>query len=203
MSPWSEIERGAHSVVLEHVHRGGAGWPWPYRATQRIAIDEGGVDFTLDVESRADVATPIGLGFHPAFPVAADTVLQTEVDGVWLADASCLPTARAPADHFADWRAGARVRRADLVDHCYEGWSGRAALTTQARTTVVRASPGLRWLHVYIPPNRDFCCLEPVSHMPDAVNRASADATTGFALLEPGAVRSVTMRIEVVDTTRG
>ena len=197
LSAWRVLERDAAAIVLEHRHDGGPAWPWGYRATQRIAIDDGGVDLSLEVESRAGEAMPIGLGFHPAFPVAANTILQADVGRVWLADADCLPTRRARAEHFADWRSGARVRRADLVDNCYERWGRRAALTTAARTTVLRAASGLDWLHIYIPPGRDYCCLEPVSHMPDAVNRPSAGAPTGLDELAPGDTRAVAIRIEV------
>jgi len=195
-SPWRVRGRDSAAVVLEHRHAGGPAWPWPYLATQRIAIDDAGVDLALEVESRADETMPIGLGFHPAFPITADTMLRADVSRVWLADADCLPTVRAPADHFADWRLGARVRRTDLVDNCYEDFRGHAALTTQGRTTILRAGPGLEWLHIYIPPGRDYCCIEPVSHMPDAVNRP--DEPTGLTELEPGERRTVAIRMEIV-----
>jgi aldose 1-epimerase len=198
-SPWHVLERDSAAIVLEHRHDGGPAWPWAYLATQRIAIDDGGVGLSLEVESRADAPMPIGLGFHPAFPVAVDTILRADVGAVWLADADCLPTARARADHFADWRLGARIRRADLVDNCYESFRGLATLTARGRATTLRAGPGLDWLHIYIPPGRDYCCVEPVSHMPDAVNRPRGNAPTGLDELAPGETRAVAIRIEVVD----
>ncbi|WP_255245609.1 hypothetical protein [Sphingobium sp. D43FB] len=51
---------------------------------------------------------------------------------------------------------------------------------------------GADWLHVYRPPGSDAFCLEPVSHMPDALNRAD-----GMAIVVPGATHSLSMRIEI------
>jgi aldose 1-epimerase len=34
----------------------------------------------------------------------------------------------------------------------------------------LEAGPALRHLQVYTPPGQDFFCVEPVSHMPDAIN---------------------------------
>jgi aldose 1-epimerase len=200
--PWRIVERECAAIELEQRHHGGASWPWPYVARQRIAIAPDGVVFTLGVESLAEEATPIGLGFHPAFPVTAGTVLQAGVGDVWLADAECLPTVRAPAGRFGDFRAGAPVQRADLLDNCYEHWNGAAVLTTGDRATLVRASAALRWLHIYIPPGRGYCCVEPVSHMPDAVNRSS-EPIAGRALLEPGQSIVVWMRIDVAPSAMG
>ena len=48
------------------------------------------------------------------------------------------------------------------------------------------------WLHVFRPPAGDFFCLEPVSHMPDAINRPE-----GMAMLAPGATQTLSMMVAV------
>ena len=80
------------------------------------------------------------------------------------------------------------MSRADLVDHCYTGWGGRAVIARHDGDVVLTAD-GAPALHVYVPPGEDFFCAEPVTAMPDAVNRGEA------AVLAPGARMAIGMRI--------
>ncbi len=42
----------------------------------------------------------------------------------------------------------------------------------------------LRFLVIYNPPSEDYVCVEPTTHMPDAINRAAlGQSVTGFAVL--------------------
>lgn len=194
---WDVAERRPDLIVLHHAHGGGRGWPWPYLAEQRIELDGDGVAFALQIENCAGEPMPCGLGFHPAFPLGDDSLLRATLGAVWLTDAECLPTARAAADHFVDWQPGARVRDDRLVDNCHEGWSRRLSVTTGRMRVNLNASPGLDWLHIYIPPGRGYFCAEPVSHMPDAINRAHSEPACGLRSLQPGECFGVAMRIEV------
>lgn len=194
---WQIKECATDRLAVEHVHDGGPAWPWPYVARQHVVIDADGVSFTLGIVNRADVTVPVGLGFHPAFPVAADTCLQADVGKVWLVDDRLVPTVRVAADHFADWQSGAPVRRDSLVDNCHEDWQHQLTVATASRTTRVCASPGLDWLHVFVPPASDTFCAEPVSHMPDGFNRNDIESRTGTRLLGPGQQFEVWMRIQV------
>ena len=194
---WNVTSHCPDAIVLCHEHDGGPGWPWPYVAEQRIDLVTDVVTFELTVVSRAEMPMPVGLGFHPAFPVSSGTVLRTNVGAVWLTDADQLPTGRAAENHFADWRAGAPVQRNSLIDHCHDDWERRLTITTSGMTTLLRASPDLDRLHIYVPPDADFFCAEPVSHVPDAINRATAADTRGLRLLPPGGRFGVSMQIAV------
>ena len=52
-------------------------------------------------------------------------------------------------------------------------------------------------LQVYTPAGRDFLGLEPVSNMPDAVNRMDIEADQGLVVLAPGEVLHATVVIAV------
>ena len=97
---WNVTSHCPDAVVLCHEHDGGPGWPWPYVAEQRIDLVTDVVTFELTVVSRAETPMPVGLGFHPAFPVSSGTVLRTNVGAVWLTDADQLPTGRAAHESF-------------------------------------------------------------------------------------------------------
>ncbi|WP_182911991.1 aldose 1-epimerase [Sphingomonas cavernae] len=190
---WDVVDQDPVSVLMRHEHDGGPAWPWRYRAEQRITLGDDGVDFTLSLENLDDTAMPAGLGFHPAFPLSDHTRLRAALGAVWLADDDCLPTHRAAPDHFADWRSRPRVRRETLVDHCHEAWERSLDITDAGMTIRMTASAGLDWLHVFIPPNCDYFCVEPVNHMPDALNRPEEE----MPMLRPGECGTVSMRIAV------
>jgi aldose 1-epimerase len=194
---WEVAERSIDCIALRHAHRGGCGWPWPYLAGQRIKLAHDAVELELEIGNRADEPMPVGLGFHPAFPLRADTVMQAGVGAVWLTDRYRLPTVRAAADHFSDWTSGAAVQRAAPVDNCHEAWNRRLRVMSDGLTTLLTASDGLDWLHIYIPRGRGYFCAEPVSHMPDALNRVTSELRCGARVLQPGAHFRVAMRITV------
>jgi aldose 1-epimerase len=62
------------------------------------------------------------------------------------------------------------------------------------------ASRSLRWLHIYSPPGLDFFCIEPVSHMPNAINRSAPPAITGHKLLAPGERFDARVTLSVVNS---
>jgi aldose 1-epimerase len=81
------------------------------------------------------------------------------------------------------------------------GWSRRALVEWPERGArlIMRAQAPLDFLVIYTPPGRDFFCVEPVSHVTDAVNLAAAGrADTGLLTLGPGeSVRTaVTVTLE-------
>jgi aldose 1-epimerase len=61
---------------------------------------------------------------------------------------------------------------------------------------VMQASAGLGRLVVYVPPGQDFFCVEPLSHVPDALNRP-AGMETGLQVLGPGETWTETVRLIV------
>ena len=196
---WEVAEHGDASIVLRHSHDGGPGWPWAYEAEQRVELGDDGLRATLSVTNRAADAGPFGLGFHPYFEAPPGTELKARLAKVWLADETCLPDRRAGGDWFGDWAEGASVHRDALIDHCFTGWDGTAEVIRPDLAAPVRltASPELSNLHLYMPPGVRFFCAEPVSHMPDAINRTDTEPGERMQVLQPGETLSVWMRIEL------
>jgi aldose 1-epimerase len=142
---------------------------------------------------------PAGLGWHPYFPRRPGARLRACVRGAWLVDEAGIPTSHVADARFGDWSRGEAVERHCAIDHCLTGWSGLAeiAMPSERLAVTIAASDAMRWLHVYIPSGSDFFCVEPVSHMPNAVNRAEPHATTGLTVLEPGASLGVWIEVGV------
>jgi aldose 1-epimerase len=110
---------------------------------------------------------------------------------MWLATPDMLPDREAPADALGDWAAGARVSADVLIDNVYGGWDGPAVVTRGDGLRLTIRATGAPFLHVYRPPGEPFFCLEPVSHLPDAINRG------GMPIIAPGACACLSMTIEI------
>jgi aldose 1-epimerase len=196
---WTVAARDAGSATLVHRHPGGAAWPWRYQATQHVALDPRGLTATLTLRNEDEETMPASLGFHPYFPADAAARLRFDAAETWTSDATQLPTHAAPGGLLDAWRHGAPAKRAELVDHCHAGWSGSASLLAGGRETRIAAA-GAGFLHVHSPPGKDFVGIEPVSAMPDAVNRPEPLERTGLRLLAPGEMMTLTMRVESAPT---
>jgi len=113
---------------------------------------------------------PAGLGFHPYFPREEGDRFDARVGGKWNMSAYLLPT-----DHergaSEDYWQGRQLPVDVSLDHCFTEWGGKLLIERANMRVSLTASEELGLLHVYAPIGADFFCAEPVSHMPDALNR--------------------------------
>ena len=188
---WTAMETGPAHVTLIHDHAGNAGWPWAYRAEQRIALAPSHLSISLSLLNEGDSDMPAGLGFHPYFAADKDTRLQFGARSLWLSSPDMLPDDEAPADALGDWSHPAPVLGDSLIDNIYSGWNGAATVMRGDGLRLTLRGDGADWLHVYRPPGESFFCLEPVTHMPDAINRG------GMAVLAPGERLTACMTITI------
>lgn len=188
---WTAIETSARHATLVHAHGGDAGWPWAYRAEQKVVLTESRLSMSLTISNEGERPMPAGLGFHPYFAADEATRLQFDAGSLWLSTPDMLPEREAPADALGDWSRAAAVLGDSLIDNVYGGWSGVARVERGDGLNLVLTGEGAEWLHVYRPPDFAFFCLEPVSHMPDAINRG------GMAVVAPGQQMTVGMTIAV------
>jgi aldose 1-epimerase len=202
LNPWRVIDHSAEKAVLGFEHAPDD-WPWSFTSEQVITLlDERRIRMEVSVHNSDARPMPAGLGFHPAFPAPADARLHADVTGVWLIDDTILPTKHLPSPGIVDWGRNPQLVDAQGMDHCHTGWKGPAVITLPASglKLTITAGETMRWLHLYVPKERGFFCLEPVSQMPDPFNQPNLDAT-GIVTLEPGHAYSCWMEIEVASTS--
>lgn len=195
-SAWTVDEVAGDAAVLTHDHDGGGGWPWRYRAEQRFVLAPGALRIDLSLTNCDHRPMPAGLGLHPYFPCDAATRLGFSATRLWLADATMLPTVATAPDGFGDWTRPAPVMGDMLIDNAWQGWDGHARID-QCWGSVILSAQGAGCLHLYRPPGQPCFCVEPVSHLPDAINR------DGMAILAPGATARLTMTLTVVPPGQG
>ena len=176
-------------------------WPFAFHATQAFVLtplsDGAVLTMTLAIRNTSELAFPFGLGWHPFFARDAATTLGFTASGMWATDATCIPT-----EHHAVASANAfdppRAIGATTLDNVFTGWDGVATMRWPNRKlrVTIEADRSCAHLVVYIPSDRDYFAIEPVTHMTDAFNRAArGERDTGTRRLAPGASRCVTMRI--------
>jgi aldose 1-epimerase len=179
-SAWTVVKASSDHARLVHVYQGSA-WPWPYHAEQCFGLTDRG--FVQQVSLRNDGMTPMpaGLGIHPYFPRTGASI-GLAVDGRWEVDECCLPTHWSAMESLPDWLGG------DAIDHVFTGRSGAISLDWPTHRLTIAPSDDLGFTVVYVPTGADYFCVEPVSHMTDAVNRPEADTETGLRWLAPGQI---------------
>lgn len=196
-SPWTLVGRTENMLSLEHRHEGDAAWPWSFVAWQDFCLSDDGIEITITLTNLADEDMPAGLGFHPYFNRDADTLLQVRLGRPWMISDDCLPVTLGAVGELGDWSQPAPPQSATLIDHCFE--IDEAALRISqvgAPTIIATAGPAIHWLHLYMPPGEPYFCAEPVSHMPDAINRMSV-AGNGMRILPPSEAMACNMTIGI------
>jgi aldose 1-epimerase len=176
----------AAELVLEHA--GDGHWPFAFSLRQQFSLSAQALELQLRFTNQAAHAQPVGLGWHPYFPKRTRSRLHIELTDRWDNDASGLPVRKVA-------QSGIDGDVAHLAfDNCFEGWPGQARIRDEKHA--IKLSSSLRYLVVYTPDSKPIYCVEPVSHVSNAIHMANP-AQHGLVSLEPGATLQATMRIEV------
>lgn len=188
LRPWHVAAQSADALTLRLQHQPDGDWPFAFEAEQRIALSPHAVHCALRITNTDGVEQPAGLGWHPYFPKRGTSRLRIDVDTRWAADAVQLPT-------HAVAQPGLQGMVATMAhDHCFGGWAGAACIDDDHHA--LRLSASVPWLVVFTPPALPHFCVEPVSHVNDAVH-APDPAERGLVALAPGATLDAWMRLEI------
>lgn len=185
---WEPVSHQEAQAELRYRHAPDAHWPFAFEASQRFVLTPQALVVTLAVTNTADVAQPIGLGWHPYFPKRARSHLRMTVSARWDPDAMQLPAQRVVQQGIDDAVEALRL------DHCFDGWPGEACLDDEVLSLRLRSN--LTRLVVYTPPDKAYYCVEPVSHVSDAIH-APDPVAAGLSVLRPGERCEASMALEI------
>lgn len=180
---WDVLAQDDNELTLGFLHPAGR-WPWRYRATQTLSLEDGRLDQVVTLENLSDSAMPYALGFHPWFERPAR--ITANVDGVWVGD-DVFPERWIETEPFR----GFDVDRAEY-DNAFTGWDGRAMIDFGAWRLQMTADTNR--LHVYTPAGHGFFAVEPTGAVPGAFNHPDREE---IEVLEPGARAERSMRLSV------
>ncbi len=188
MRPWERVSSSAVEVVLRYRHAADADWPFAFEATQYFNLTPQSLHVEMVVTNLAEVAQPVGLGWHPYFPKRARSRLHIELAERWDGDATGLPVRKVA-------QPGIDAGVAHLAfDNCFDGWHGAARIRDERFS--LQLSSSLDRLVVYTPPEKDYFCAEPVSHVSNAIHMADPLAH-GLRSLAPGESTRAWMQLDI------
>lgn len=196
LAPWHVEEILPAAVSLTYHHARGH-WPWEYRSVQRFELFDHGLKLGMELTNLSDEIMPAGLGWHPYFP-RGDAEVSANVSDIWVAESGMIPDRRAPLGSGTDIRSARKVDDLNL-DNAFTARPANAQINwpgTGIGVTLTSSSE-LGHIVVYVPPGRDFFCVEPVSHSPDAINSLHEASITGLRTLAPGETLSASIVLEV------
>lgn len=170
-----------------------AEWPWAYSFVQDIVLKEAGASFTLRLINRSEQPMPASFGFHPYFCAKRASWLKAEINEMWSTDVALIPTSQDLP--IIPLQQGAPLKDAPLIDNTFTGWCGHAVIRRNDIAIDIGASPVFSFFHLYAP-HEDYFCAEPVSAMPNALNRPDVEPN-GVHVLGAGESLSGDMDIRV------
>lgn len=147
------------------------GWPWAFEAQQSITIEGAKLTFRLSIKNTDNEPFPVGLGLHPSFSNAKTAQAKFKTGGMWACDARCIPVRKTALTRETDFSLGKKII-GNQLDNCFESWTGFAEIKWPKFEGAIhmQASAEFSELVVYIDPKNDYFCLEPVTHVNNAIN---------------------------------
>ena len=186
--PWAVMSSSATEAEIAYTHTPDAHWPFAFHARQRFVLTAAGLEVHLAFTNQEASSQPVGLGWHPYFPRRPRSRLHIELSERWDSDASGLPTRHVP-------QPGIDSDVAHLAfDNCFQGWRGPARIRDEKLS--LRLSSSLPYLVVFTPDSKPYYCVEPVSHVSNAIHMADPLAH-GLRAVAAGATFDAWMKLEV------
>lgn len=183
---WSVREYSETSLILtDAFHEPGIAYA--YNATLAYVLTGAALRIELTVTNNGGQAMPFGLGHHPWFNRTPKTQVRLDAMGWFKKDPRTLPVARIENPDETGRIQMTPARRMGLDRHYY-GWRRKATIIWPEAGAGMHltASPVLGNLHLFVPQDRPAICLEPVSHVPDVVNRRRYAPYGDMTTLAPG-----------------
>ena len=193
----------------------GHGWPSKTEITFENILRAGSFTLRVTAKNVGDEVLPMGIGWHPYFNLpsgrrqqarlylpARSRTLVNDYDEV-LPTGAVAPVAGTPYDFSMP---GGRAAGDLYLDDCFvdletAGGEVVAEVIDPAASyglRVVAASPPVRAIQVYAPPDRAFIVVEPQFNRADPFGPQWGEgAETGMALLEPGESVAYSARLEL------
>jgi aldose 1-epimerase len=188
LRPWEVTSHSAIELSLRLSHQPDADWPFAFEATQFFSLTPQSLSVQMVIANTGELAQPVGLGWHPYFTKRSRSRLHIECSERWDADPAQLPVRK-----VAQPGIDADVAHLDF-DNGFEGWKGPARIRDEKFSLQLRSN--LSRLVVYTPQDKDYFCVEPVSHVANAIHMADP-AAHGLRTLEPGARFEASMSLDV------
>jgi aldose 1-epimerase len=178
-APWQvEAEDAAGAVLTQALAQA----PFDYRARLEVRLAATGLSLSLSLRNTGAEACPMGMGWHPWFARPAGCRVRFAAATRFARDGRKLPVAAEPSPGVS----GAQDAWLAMDDH-FAGWDGAVRLDRPDMALVLQAGGDwARNIQFYAPVEHPVLCLEPVTHVPDVINRPQFAEHGAMHVLVPG-----------------
>jgi len=178
-APWQVEEAKADRAVLTQAV---ARTPFDYAARLEVTLGSDTLSLALNMRNTGDAPCPMGFGWHPWFLRPTGSTVRFLTTTTFLKNERNLPVTAVPVEGVS----GGEEAWLDTDGH-YAGWNGVAELRRPDLTLLLRAEGDwARNLQFYAPSRWPTLCLEPVSHVPNVINRPDLSPWGAMRVLTPG-----------------
>ncbi len=160
---WQIVAKSEDTLHLRYEHPGGR-WPWLYVCDQIMTLTPDGYLHRVSITNTGEITMPAGLGFHPYFP-RSKAKLHTSFDGFWQTSGDGLPT------RWISKVGPYCLSDDDPVDTVFTGRKSPLLIDWPQHQLIIEPDFDLPETHIFAPAGEDYFCIEPVSHITDAINR--------------------------------
>ncbi len=160
---WTVVEQSADTLRLRFSHLPDEFWPFAFTAEQYFELHDDGLALTISALNNDRQPQPMGLGWHPYFVRRPDSALDLPVHTQWLVGDDLLPREPKAVNGLQGTVAGMRL------DNCFEG-AGCVAKLTVPQVAITLEADSRYWV-VYTPKDSAYFCVEPVTHLNNAVQQ--------------------------------
>jgi aldose 1-epimerase len=201
LAQWHVSEAVASGLKLtQSFHE--VGNPYRYDAEQHFELLPDRVICSVRVTNTGAELLPFGIGFHPWFDRTPRSTLTLGATQAFTMDERDMPLAAASMQTIfsaspTDGEHTMAIERQTPFDTPLSGWSGRAVVTWPERSLELTLTGGgaFKLVHIFSPASPAVFCVEPVSHMPDVVNRRHLASHGDMAVLVPGGALAGSMAL--------
>ena len=190
--PWALLDADATSAMLAYEHRPDPAWPFAFDCSHTLRLSPSGLELTLALTNQSTEPAPASLGWQPCFVKRPGGQLRFKAGGHWQLGPGHLPVVREAV------RGLEAATEALALDDCYDDWDGTVLLCDERMQ--VRLASTLTRLVVHADPAQPHLCLQPVSHVANAVHLYAAGASAfelGLSILPPGETLVAQMSLTV------
>lgn len=179
------LNQSETSVELQLVHKKEDGFPYDYTAKVVYTLKDNELQITLKLQNDMPIPMPYGLGIHPFFNLNKSTTVCYQAQSIWFRGGDPImghPYAIPASFDFSKPRSLPRT----ALDISVDNWEGCAEISDKNYTLTMRANTSFGHLILHAPRGKNYFCLEPVTHTPDAFNLAAQGIVgTGIQSLGP------------------
>lgn len=175
-------------AVLVYCEPKASDYPWRFSIAMKLSLSPNGIAIDLEMKNIGPSSLPFGFGLHPWFPKPEGARLSFRSAGTYGQDLLGLPINQLKPGHDFYPASSKPLESLPVIDSCFVGWDPTEALVewpSRQMALEVRAEGALKHLHVYLPETRPVFCAEPVSHVPDVVNRPDLGEDVAMTVLSP------------------